>query len=135
MEVGLGRVGRWGQNSPRETCEGRGELPLLPCAALGSCLPPPPHRLFAAAGQGLKTNNVEDLWRGLQNGRVLFIGRQGLNNGTTAAQWVCGWTSCGTLENVRARPRKRQRRKEGVRQPKGVQPAASSGTIAFTRKR
>lgn len=41
-------------------------------------------------------------------------------------QWVCGLTSGGTLESLKARPRKRRHRKEGIRLLKGMKPAASS---------
>lgn len=43
-------------------------------------------------------------------------------------QWASGLTSCGILENLKARPPKRQPRKEGIGGPEGVRPAASSGT-------
>lgn len=46
--------------------------------------------------------------------------------GQLPPQWASSLTSCGILENLKARPPKRQLRKEGIREPEGVQPAASS---------
>lgn len=43
-------------------------------------------------------------------------------------RWASGLTSCGILENLKARPLKRQPGREGIRGPEGAQPAASSRT-------
>lgn len=86
------------------------------CSVLPPRLPPLPHGgpFLAAGGPGLTT-----MWsisgQGWGMDGVLFISR-GLNNGAV------GPTSCGTGK-PQARPRKREQRKEGIRQPRaGSQP-------------
>ena len=97
--------------------------------APGSCLLPshprlpPAQALPAAAKLGPQTmRRISGQGCGMA-GR-LFISRERLNNGATAASVGLRLTSCGTLESLEARPRKRA---EGeIREPKGAEPAASS---------
>ena len=90
--------------------------------------PRPHHRtdsLSVAGGLGPRTT-----WRisgqGCGMDGTPLVSREGRNNGVTAA--LGPWKgTCGTLESLKARARRRQRRKEGPGQPEGVGPAASSG--------
>ena len=103
-----------------------GEPGSLQRAAAGSCLRPPHFPAQTAAGDlGLQT-----MWRisgqGCGMDRILFISREGPNNGATAASVGLWPDLLGDSGKPQSRPRKRRHRKEGIRRLKGMKPAASS---------
>lgn len=65
---------------------------------------------------------------------VLFISGSGPDNGTAAAQWVCGGLPWASGKPLGQAP-EGTAQGGGVSQPEGAEPAASSGPTAFTRKR
>ena len=103
-----------------------GEPGSLQRAAAGSCLRPPHFPAQTAAGD----LGPQTMWRisgqGCGMDRILFISREGLNNGATAASVGLWPDLLGDSGKPQSRPRKRRHRKEGIRRLKGMKPAASS---------